>query len=427
MHRDGVERSQWLIYMHRDGVEIFQWLIYMHCGVAELSQMKGVGMERFEFYTPTKVIFGRDSLSEVATEAKKLGKKGLVVTDKGMIECGLAKKVTDILEKADIDFFVWSDIVPNPRDVDIEKGADFAIEEKIDYLIAIGGGSAMDTAKAIGTIMTNGGKCEDWYEGNLKKPIAPLICIPTTCGTGSEVTHESIVNNTKTLEKDCIWGPMNSVKVAIIDSQVIDHLPGKILASTGMDALTHAVEAYVCKASNPITDALAIKAIEMIGKSLISAVENHDEESLENMMAASTMAGMAFGNSDVASVHSISEALGGFYDIPHGVANAMMLAPVSRLSIPGATEKYADVAKALGVDTTDMTSERAANAGVDYIQKMADDLKIPHFCDLDIVNPKDFDRLATTAANADETEDNPVEMTKEDFIKLFEKLYNENK
>lgn len=382
-------------------------------------------MKEFEFFTPTKVIFGRGTLNAVAEEAKKLGKKGLVVTDKGLLETGLVTKVTDCLDKEGIEYLVWSDIVPNPRDVDIEKGAAYAMEQKIEYMIAIGGGSAMDTAKAMGAILTNGGKCEDWYEGNLEKPIAPLICIPTTCGTGSEVTHESIVNNTKTMEKDCIYGPMVSASVAILDSEVMDHLPAKILASTGMDALTHAVEAYVCKAANPITDAVAISAIRMIGENLIPAAREHTPEALDAMMAASTMAGMAFGNSDVASVHSISEALGGFYDIPHGVANAMMLAPVSRLSIPGAPEKYAEVAKALGVDISGMSVEEAANAGVDYMQKLADELEIPHFADLEIVNPKDFARLAHTAANASETEDNPVLMKEQDFIDLFEKLYNE--
>lgn len=385
-------------------------------------------MEGFEFYTPTKIIFGRGSIGEhIAEEAEKLGGKGLVVTDKGMVATGLVDKITDALDAAKLDYEMWTDIVPNPRDVDIEKGAIYAKDAGIDYMIAIGGGSSMDTAKAIGALMTNGGKCSDWYEGNLKKPIAPLICIPTTCGTGSEVTHESVVNNTTTMEKDCIWGPMNSVSVAIIDSEMIDHLPAKILGSTGMDALTHAVEAYVCKASNPITDGLATKAIELIGKHLLSACENHNPESVDAMMAASTIAGMAFGNSDVASVHSISEALGGYYDIPHGVANAMMLAPVSRLSIPGAPEKYADVARALGVDVTGLDTVAAANAGVDKMQEMADALAIPHFCDLDVVDPKDFARLAKTAANASETEDNPVAMAEADFIVLFEKLYNENK
>lgn len=384
-------------------------------------------MEKFNFFTPTKIIFGRGSVSSIAEETKKFGKKGLVVTDKGMIETGLVKKITDSLEKAERDYIIWSDIVPNPRDTDIEKGAEFAVENNIDYLIAVGGGSSMDTAKAIGALMTNGGKCSDWYEGNLKKEIAPLICVPTTCGTGSEVTHESIVNNTETLEKDCIWGDENSVKTAIIDSEMIDRLPAKILGSTGMDALTHAVEAYVCKASNILTDAIALQAIHLIGSNLLKAAKEHEPNALDSMMAASTLAGMAFGNSDVASVHSISEALGGYYDIPHGVANAMMLAPVSRLSIQGAPEKYADVAEALGVDISKMDVFEAANAGVDIMQKLADELEIPHFSDLDIIKPEDFERLANTAANADETADNPVFMTAKDFKELFEKLYNEKR
>lgn len=380
-------------------------------------------MNEFEFFTPTKIIFGRGKLAKVGEEAVNLGKKGLVVTDKGLLSTGLAGKVTSALEAAGAKHLLWSDIVPNPRDVDIEKGAAFALEQQIDYMVAIGGGSAMDTAKAMGAIMTNGGKCADWCDGNLKNPIAPLICIPTTCGTGSEVTHESIVNNTTTLEKDCIWGPMVSVRTAILDSEVMDHLPGKILASTGMDALTHAVEAYVCKAANPITDAIAVKAISMIAENLVTAVREHTPEALDQMMAASTMAGMAFGNADVACVHSISEALGGYYDIPHGVANAMMLAPVSRLSIPGAPKRYAEVAKALGVDTENMDVLAAANAGVDRMQSMADELEIPHFRELDIVSPKDFKRLAHTAANAEETFDNPVVMEEKDFIALFEELY----
>lgn len=384
-------------------------------------------MEKFNFFTPTKIIFGRGSVSSIAEETRKFGKKGLVVTDKGMIETGLVKKITDSLEKAERDYIIWSDIVPNPRDTDIEKGAEFAVENNIDYLIAVGGGSSMDTAKAIGALMTNGGKCSDWYEGNLKKEIAPLICVPTTCGTGSEVTHESIVNNTETLEKDCIWGDENSVKTAIIDSEMIDRLPAKILGSTGMDALTHAVEAYVCKASNILTDAIALQAIHLIGSNLLKAAKEHEPDALDAMMAASTLAGMAFGNSDVASVHSISEALGGYYDIPHGVANAMMLAPVSRLSIQGAPEKYADVAEALGVDISKIDVFEAANAGVDIMQKLADELEIPHFSDLDIIKPEDFERLANTAANADETVDNPVFMTAKDFKELFEKLYNEKR
>ncbi len=382
-------------------------------------------MSGFEFYMPTKIVFEQGAIRKVAKEGKVLGKKGLIVTDGPLLKTGILDPIFKDFKAEGMDYVLWSEIVPNPRDVDIERGAKFAVEEKIDYIVAVGGGSAIDTAKAIGAIKENGGKCNDWYEGNLKKKITPLICVPTTCGTGSEVTHESIVNNTVTMVKDCIWGPEVSAAVAILDPDVLVNLPKKILASTGIDALTHAVEAYVCKAANPFTDALAIYAIRLIGESLTEAVENSSNEAYVKMMAASCMAGAAFGNSDVASVHSIAEALGGYYDIPHGVANAMMLPEVSRLSIPGAPQKYADVARALGVHTEGMTTQQAAMAGVDYMEMLCRRLNIPKFSELDVVDPKDFERLATTASEASETEDNPVLFDKQDFIDIFTKLYKE--
>lgn len=380
-------------------------------------------MSGFEFYMPTKIVFEQGAIRKVAKEGKVLGKKGLIVTDGPLLKTGILDPIFKDFKAEGMDYVLWSEIVPNPRDVDIECGAKFAAEEKIDYIVAVGGGSAIDTAKAIGAIKENGGKCNDWYEGNLKKKITPLICVPTTCGTGSEVTHESIVNNTVTMVKDCIWGPEVSAAVAILDPDVLVNLPKKILASTGIDTLTHAVEAYVCKAANPFTDALAIYAIRLIGESLTEAVENSSNEAYVKMMAASCMAGAAFGNSDVASVHSIAEALGGYYDIPHGVANAMMLPEVSRLSIPGALQKYADVARALGVHTEGMTTQQAAMAGVDYMEMLCRRLNIPKFSELDVVDPKDFERLATTAAEASETEDNPVLFDKQDFIDIFTRLY----
>ena len=194
-------------------------------------------MNEFSFYMPTKIVYAKGSLKMVADYAREYGKKGLLITDKMMMETPIIESVRKSLEEAGLDYMVWSEIVPNPRDVDIEKGAEFVIKNKIDYLIAVGGGSAIDTAKAMGAIMTNGGTCADLYGDKLTVPIAPLIAVPTTCGTGSEVTHESIVNNTVTLVKDCIWGPNNSTKVAILDPDVLIKLPPHIMASTGMDAL----------------------------------------------------------------------------------------------------------------------------------------------------------------------------------------------
>lgn len=379
----------------------------------------------FEFYMPTKIIFSQGAIKEVVPEAKKLGKKALIVTDGSLLKKGILDPIFEDLKENQMNYVVWSEIVPNPRDVDIERGAEFAKNEEIDYIIAVGGGSAIDTAKAIGAIKENGGICSDWYHGNLEKPITKMICVPTTCGTGSEVTHESIVNNTVTMVKNCIWGPQVSAEVAILDPDVLVNLPKKILASTGVDALTHAVEAYVCKAANPFTDALAIYAIRLIGESLVEAVEKDDNEAYVKMMAASCMAGAAFGNSDVATVHSIAEALGGYYDIPHGVANAMMLPEISRLSISGAVKKYADVAEALGVEIDGMTDQEAAEAGVGFMENLCRKLKIPKFSELEMVDPKDFERLADTASKASPTFDNPVLFKKDDFIVLFTRLYEE--
>ncbi|MGI6057232.1 MAG: iron-containing alcohol dehydrogenase [Bilifractor sp.] len=381
-------------------------------------------MNEFGFYMPTQIVYGKGSLLKTPEYAAELGTKGLIVTDKGLIAAGVVEPLKKAFDDAGLACEIWSDIVPNPRDKDIERGAAEAAKMGIDYMVAVGGGSAIDTAKAMGAILTNGGKCEDCYGGKLTKPITPLIAVPTTCGTGSEVTHESIVNNTTTMVKDCIWGKYVSVSVAVLDPDMLKNLPPKVMAATGIDALTHAVEAYVCKAANPFTDALAIKSITMIADALIRGVRTKEDDALAEMITASCMAGAAFGNSDVASVHSIAEALGGFYDIAHGVANAMFLPAVSRLSIKGAPERYANVARALGVDTDRMSTEEAANAGVDRIQEMCDTLEIPKFSELTVVNPKDFPRLAHTAANAPETLDNPVLMEEEDFISLFQKLYH---
>ena len=378
-------------------------------------------MNEFAFYMPAQVIFGRGKVSEVGKEAQKLGKKGLVVTDKGLLATGLVQRVIDSLESQKADYLVWSDIVPNPRDVDIERGAAFAKENKIDYLIAIGGGSAMDTAKAIGAIMTNGGKCEDWYEGNLEKPIAPLICIPTTCGTGSEVTHESIVNNTKTLEKDCIWGPMVSASLTILDSELLDKLPGKILASTGMDALTHAIEGYITAGAWELSDMFHLKAIEIISRSLRGAVEN-TPEGREGMALGQYVAGMGFSNVGLGIVHSMAHPLGALYDTPHGIANAIILPTVMEYNAEATGEKYRDIAKAMGVEGTEnMSQEEYRKAAVDAVRKLSQDVGIP--ADLkEIVKKEDIPFLAQSAYDDACRPGNPKETSVEDITKLYESL-----
>ena len=377
------------------------------------------------FCLPRDIYHGKGCLEEL----KNLkGKKAILVVGGGsMKRQGFLDRAVTYLKEAGMEVQLFEGVEPDPSVETVMKGAEAMRAFEPDWIVAMGGGSPIDAAKAMWAFyeypdVTFEDLCIPFNFPELRQK-AKFAAIPSTSGTATEVTAFSVITNYQTGVKYPLADFNITPDVAIVDPDLVAGLPVKQVAYTGMDALTHAIEAYVCKAANPITDGLALLAIQMIQENILKAVKEHTPEALDAMLAASTMAGMAFGNSDVASVHSISEALGGFYDIPHGVANAMMLAPVSRLSIKGAPEKYAKVAKALGVDITGMTTLEAANAGVDYIEKLSDQLEIPHFSELEMVNPKDFKRLAHTAANADETFDNPVLMKEEDFVALFEELY----
>lgn len=384
-----------------------------------------MAQDNYGFYMPVKLVFYNGAFRETAKRAKTYSDKALVITDKPLLNIGLLDPLFEDLEEMEMDYVIWDEIVPNPRDVDMDRGGEFARESKAGVIIAVGGGSAMDTAKAVGALMTNEGSVRELYGDQLTHDIAPLICVPTTCGTGSEVTHESIVNDTVLMQKKCIWGDRNSARIAILDPQLLKGLPAQLLASTGIDALTHAVESYTCSAASPITDALGIKAVELIGRSLVRAVETKADDALTDMMNASVIAGMAFGNSNVAAVHCMAEALGGFYDIPHGVANAMLLPGVSRYNVPGAAQKYADIAKALGVNVEGMSPEEAAYAGIDLIELMCRRLKIPKFSEYEKVNPADFEFLSKAAAIKGPTKVNPVFVDEDIYMELFQKAYEE--
>ena len=316
----------------------------------------------FTFQLATRIEFGEGYLSHAGAEAKKLGiTKAMVIADKGIIACGIVAPIEASLKAEGVDYVIYDQIVPNPRDIHCIAGAEFAREHGIDGMIAIGGGSSMDTAKAVGTLLANGGNIRTWATpAVLEHPIVPLIAVPTTAGTGSEVTFDAVITDTEAHEKLNILDIKIAPKVALVDPTVLKGLPEKAMASTGVDALIHAVEAYTCKAASPVTDAFALYAIDLIGANIREAVYQRTPESCKAMMLGSTMAGVAFGYSDVAAVHCIAEALGGRYDTPHGVSNAMVLSTVTEFNIPANTEKYAEVARHLGVDTTGMTEEEAA-------------------------------------------------------------------
>ncbi|MED1469911.1 iron-containing alcohol dehydrogenase [Bacillus salipaludis] len=383
-------------------------------------------LETFSFNLPTRIEFGNGQIHNLTEYVRELGgTKVMVITDKGLNQSGIVEKVTVLLEEDGINFVTYDNTKPNPRDQDCMEAYLLAQQEQVDLLIGLGGGSSMDTAKAVGVLLTHGGKIKDWYGLNvLNKPITPLICIPTTAGTGSEITFFSVITDTSTKLKMNILDYRVAPKIALLDPELTVTLPPSITASTGMDALTHAIEAYTCNLSEPITDALALYAIDLIVKNLSQAVTNGQNlEARRNMLVGSLIAGIAFGNSDVGGVHCMAEALGGLYDTPHGVANSMLLPYVFEYNIPSNVEKHAVVAKLLGANTDGKTTEEIAFEGVSQLRELANEVGIPKMKDLENIKVEDFDYLAEGATQNVSAPSNPRVAKKEDYYQLFLKAY----
>ena len=385
-----------------------------------------MGLSTYSFHLPTRIEFGDGVIQTVGKEAKAMGaKKAMIVSDKGVIGAGLIHPVEVALREEGIAYVIYDKIVPNPRIKHCNEGYELAKAEKVDFLIAVGGGSSMDTAKAIGTLLTHGKTIKDWCGFQLlEREITPLICIPTTAGTGSEVTPFAVVTDTDTHMKLNIFDPKAAAKLALIDPSVLLGLPSKVMASTGVDALTHAIEAYTCTLSTPHTDAYALYAIEKIMKNLRGAVKNPNIENCTGMMLGSTIAGIAFGYADVGAVHCMAEAIGGRYDTPHGVACAVFLPDVTRFNISADVEKHANMAKYLGVDISGMTPEEAAEAGVRAIEILCEDVQISKLKEIEGINPEDFEELATAAERNVSTPSNPRTVTAADYLELFRQVYS---
>lgn len=395
--------------------------------IEDLTKEVLMKIAAYDFSFPTTISVGDGIAKNSGPTAKKMGAtKVLIVADKGVINAGLTKTVEESLSKENIPFVIFDDVVPNPREADCDRGYEFAQSEHVDFLIGVGGGSSLDTAKSIATLLTHGGKVLDWCGVDLlQRDIAPLIAIPTTAGTGSEVTPFAVVTNTSTKEKVYIFDKRCTAKIALLDPSVLLNLPSPIMASCGLDAMTHAVEAYTCKVATPHTDAYALYAIEIIATHLRDAVRQPTLESCTGMMIGSTTAGIAFGFSDVAGVHCMAEALGGFYDLPHGVANAILLPTVSAYNIEFATERYARVAKALGLDTTGLSHQEAALAGVKELETLCKDVNIPAMKEIESIRPKDFPALAQASVRNVATPSNPRPLSADDYLHLFELVYSQ--
>ncbi|MGM9535396.1 MAG: iron-containing alcohol dehydrogenase [Intestinibacter sp.] len=379
----------------------------------------------FSFELPTKIIYGANCLDNLCSELKEnKGQKPIIITDKGVSKAGILQKITDLLDKDSIPYVVYDGVEANPKDVNVEEGAKIARENDCDSIIAVGGGSPIDCAKSVGVLLAHDATEIKKYEGKTAatKPLPLLITIPTTSGTGSEITFSSVITDTKNKYKMTVKSKYTAAKVAICDPVLTLSVPPAVTAATGMDALTHAIEAYTATCSEPISDAVSLYAIELIYNNLKTAVfEGDNLEARSAMLMGSMLAGIGFSHSDVASVHCIAESLGGIYDLPHGVCNAVLLPHVMEYNKDYCVAKYARVAKAMGFEFKD--DEEGADIAVKAVQKLALDVKLPLFSDLN-VKLEDFDILAEKSSINISTESNPRPMTKEDYLNVLNNAYN---
>ena len=368
---------------------------------------------------------GAGAIEEIATEVKSRGyKKAFVCSDPDLVKFGVTKKVLDVLEKDSLDYELYSNIKPNPTIENVQTGVEAFKKSGADYLIAIGGGSSMDTAKAIGIIINNPDFADVVsLEGvaPTKNKSVPILAVPTTAGTAAEVTINYVITDAEKNRKMVCVDPKDIPVVAFVDPDMMSSMPKGLTAATGMDALTHAIEGYITAGAWELSDMFHLKAIEIISRSLRGAVDN-TPEGREGMALGQYVAGMGFSNVGLGIVHSMAHPLGALYDTPHGIANAIILPTVMEYNAEATGEKYRDIAKAMGVEGTEnMSQEEYRKAAVDAVKKLSKDVGIP--ADLkEIVKKEDIPFLAQSAYDDACRPGNPKETSVEDITKLYESL-----
>jgi len=336
--------------------------------------------EVYGYFIPSVTLIGIGAAKEIPAKIKALGgSKPLIVTDKGITGAGITKQVSDLLSEAGMDYVVYDETIPNPTDANVHDGVEIYKKNSCDSLITLGGGSSHDCGKGVGLVIANGGKIHD-YEGVDKStnPMPPYVAVNTTAGTASEMTRFCIITDTSRKVKMAIVDWRVTPGVAIDDPILMMGMPPALTAATGMDALTHAVEAYVSTIATPMTDSAAEKAIELIADHLRPAVANgQDIVAREGMCYAQYLAGMAFNNASLGHVHAMAHQLGGFYDLPHGECNAILLPHVSRFNLISKMDRFAKIAQLMGVNTDGMSKRDAADCALEAIQKLSSDIGIP--------------------------------------------------
>ena len=378
----------------------------------------------FDFLLPTKIRYGAGSILVLGEELRALCAKNImVITDRGLSKTGLVTRLTDLLQKEGFSFVLYDGIEANPKDFQVEACSKVAREQGIDTLVAFGGGSPIDAAKAVAVLARQGGTVRSYQgKGKIGDDCLPIISIPTTAGTGSEVTFSSVITDTKEKFKFTIKSTSIAAKTAIIDPELTLSVPPLVTAATGIDALTHAIEGYTANCTEPIAEAVGLYAVEYIAANIVEAVRNGGNlQARDKMMMGSLLAGISFSHADVASVHCMAEALGSLYDAPHGLCNAILLPYVMEYNLPESHYKYARIARAMGI--IDQDDLAAATKGIEHIRHLSQQIGLPGMRSLKI-DPSDFGLLADMSVQNGSNASNPKEITRDGYRMLFERAYN---
>jgi alcohol dehydrogenase class IV len=387
--------------------------------------------DRFNFLMPTKIVFGIGIISEASKSCKELGiKKPLLVTDPFLSETDAFKDILKNLSKNNLDPKVWEHVIPDPTDVSISDGAVAYQAKDCDGLIAFGGGSSMDSAKAIGVLVYHGETEINMFIGANAEPlkgIPPLLCVPTTAGTGSEVTKVSVITNTSMARKTAILNPILYPKIAIVDPNLTITMPSQLTAATGMDALSHAIESYTSTSRrNPLSDALALDAIKLISENLRGAVYDGTQMmNRMNMSLASLMAGIAFDNTGVHLGHAFGHMLGAKYHVSHGVGCALLLPEILEIILPTRLERLAKMATSFGIKARSMSKREAAEKTIHAVSQLMDDIKLPSLAKVTKTSVKDVELLADLLVQENRLVSlSPRRITRKDSVQMFKKAFS---
>lgn len=383
-------------------------------------------MSTHVYYVPSINIMGKGCLQEIGPYIQELKlKKALVVTDKFLMKSGIAGKLLAVLDEAGIEYAIYDEVKPNPTCKNVHDGVDYLKSQNCDYLISIGGGSPQDTAKAIGIIATNGGHIKE-YEGvhKSKHKSLPIVAVNTTAGTSAEVTINYVITDEDRKVKMVMVDKNSLATISVNDPELMVDKPAALTAATGMDALTHAIEALVTPGAYPVTDATALAAVELIFANMARTVKNgHDIEAREQMVYAIFLGGLAFNNAGLGYVHAMAHQLGGVYDLPHGVCNAMLLPFVEEENAKYVPEKFRSIAKAIGLNVENQTDKQCADFVIESIKALSKEVGIPAKLSELGVEEVDLDLLAENSMKDACAPGNPFIPTKEEVITLFKKYY----